>query len=58
MYGTARPQIEFPKLLALYKAGKLKLDELITKRLPMREVNTAFDLLGKGQVARSVLTFD
>ena len=58
MYGSARPQIEFPRLLDLYKAGKLKLDELVTRRFPLDEVNGAFDALGRGEVARSVLTFD
>ena len=58
MYGTARPQIEFPRLLNLYKAGKLKLDELITRRFPLEEVNSAFEALGKGEVARSVLSLD
>ena len=58
MYGTARPQIEFPRLLNLYKAGKLKLDELITRRFPLEEVNSAFEVLSKGEVARSVLSLD
>ena len=58
MYGTARPQIEFPRLLALYKAGKLRLDELITRTYPLEEADAAFEALGKGEVARSVLTFD
>lgn len=58
MYGTARPQIEFPRLLALYKAGKLRLDELITRTYPLDEADAAFEALGKGEVARSVLTFD
>ena len=58
MYGSARPQIEFPRLVALYKAGKLRLDELITRRFPVEGVNEAFELLGKGEVARSVLSFE
>ena len=58
MYGSARPRIDFPRLLDLYKAGKLKLDELITRRFPLDEVNTAFDVLARGEVARSVITFD
>ncbi len=58
MYGTARPHVDFPKLLGLYKAGKLKLDELITRRFELEDVNIAFDLLGRGEVARSVLTFE
>lgn len=58
MYGSARPHIDFPRLLTLYKAGKLKLDELITRRFPLEEINTAFEVLKKGEVARSVLSFD
>ena len=58
MYGSARPQIDFPRLLALYKAGQLKLDELVSRRFPVEEVNTAFEVLGRGEVARSVLVFD
>ena len=58
MYGSARPQIEFPRLLELYKAGKLKLDELVTRRFPLDAVNEAFTALSRGEVARSVLHFD
>ena len=58
MYGSARPQLEFPRLLDLYKAGRLKLDELITHRFPLEDVNSAFEVLGRGEAARSVLYFD
>lgn len=58
MYGTARPHIEFTRILGLYKAGKLKLDELISRTFPLEQVNTAFEVLAKGEVARSTLTFD
>ena len=58
MYGSARPQIEFPRLLEMYKAGKLKLDELVTRRFPLADVNDAFSVLSRGEVARSVLLFD
>ncbi len=56
MYGTARPHIDFPRLVKLYKAGKLKLDELVTRVYPLEKVNDAFDALAKGEVARSVLS--
>jgi len=55
-YGSARPHIDFPRLLKLYQEGRLKLDELITKRFPLSGVNEAFAALGRGEVARSVLT--
>ncbi|MEM7539055.1 MAG: zinc-binding dehydrogenase [Chloroflexota bacterium] len=55
MYGTCRPRVDFPRLLGLYKSGKLKLDELVTRVYPLEGVNDAFVALGKGEVARSVL---
>ena len=58
MYGSATPQVDFPRLLNLYKAGKLKLDELVTRNFPLDEVNAAFEALARGEVARSVLSFD
>jgi len=56
MYGSCRPRVDFPRLLGLYKSGKLKLDELVTRVYPLEQVNDAFVALGKGEVARSVLT--
>jgi S-(hydroxymethyl)glutathione dehydrogenase/alcohol dehydrogenase len=56
MYGSARPHIEFPRLLNLYKSGKLQLDELITRRYTLSQADDAFVALSKGEVARSVLT--
>jgi S-(hydroxymethyl)glutathione dehydrogenase/alcohol dehydrogenase len=44
-----------PRLLGLYRAGKLKLDELVTRTYPLEQVNDAFAALAEGQVARSVL---
>jgi len=58
MYGSARPRIDFQKMLDLYKSGKLKLDELISRRFALEEINEAFEVLARGEVARSVLTFD
>ncbi len=57
MYGSSRPRIDFPRLLALYREDKLRLDELITRRFPLEEVNTAFEFLARGEVARGVLEF-
>ncbi len=55
LYGSCNPRIDFPRILSLYKAGKLKLDELVTRVYPLEEVNEAFAALGRGEVARSVL---
>ncbi|MEE2708719.1 MAG: Zn-dependent alcohol dehydrogenase [Gemmatimonadota bacterium] len=58
MYGSARPQIDFPRLLDLYRTDLLKLDELVTCTFPLEEINEAFYVMGKGEVARSVVVFD
>jgi S-(hydroxymethyl)glutathione dehydrogenase/alcohol dehydrogenase len=58
MYGSGQPMVTFPRLFNLYKAGKLKLDELVSRTYPIEKVNDAFEALGKGEVARSTLSFD
>ena len=57
-YGTARPHVDFHRLIGLYRAGKLKLDELITRTYPLEGINDAFDAMAKGEVARSVLSLE
>ncbi|MFZ1057769.1 MAG: alcohol dehydrogenase [Candidatus Rokubacteria bacterium RIFCSPLOWO2_02_FULL_68_19] len=57
VYGSSRPSIDIPKLIALYRTGKLKLDELLTRRYPFAQINEAYDALERGEVARSVVTF-
>ncbi len=57
IYGAGRPWIEIPKLIALYRAGKLKLDELLTRTYPLRQINDAYDALERGELARGVVTF-
>ncbi len=58
LYGSSQPQVTFGRLLDLYKAGKLKLDELITRTYPIEEINTAFEALDKGEVARGVISYE
>ncbi len=57
LYGSSRPWIDIPKLMALYSCGKLKLEELLTRRYPFAEINEAYEALERGEVARSILTF-
>ena len=56
-FGSCVPRIDFPRLLALYMAGRLKLDELITHRYPIEESPQAFADLQSGKNARGVITF-
>ena len=57
-FGSARPREDFPRLLALYRAGRLKLDELITHRYRIEEAPQAFADLEAGKNARGVIVFD
>lgn len=54
-FGSARPQYDIPRLIDLYMDGKLNLDDLVSKRRPLREVNEAFADMETGEVARSVI---
>ncbi|MAE20668.1 hypothetical protein CMK12_17360 [Candidatus Poribacteria bacterium] len=47
-YGSARTREDFPRLVELYMAGKLKNDELITHEYTLEESNEAFRALARG----------
>lgn len=57
-YGDARPARDFPLLARAYLDGRLLLDELITRRIGLREINDGFAALKNGEAIRSVVTFD
>src|SRR6184192_3533083 len=57
LYGSANMARDVPRLIDLYRAGKLKLDELITRRYQIAQVSEAFTAMEKGEVARGVITF-
>ena len=54
-YGGARPRRDFPWLARCYLEGKLKLDELITARLPLARINEGFDAMRRGEGIRTVM---
>ena len=56
-YGSANVHVEIPRLLALYRRGRLKLDELITRTYPLSEINQAFSDMTSGANARGVIVF-
>jgi len=56
-YGSSNVQEDVPKLLQLYKDGALKLDELISRRIGIDDVNEAFRAMEAGEVARSVIAY-
>jgi len=57
-YGGARPRRDFPWLAEEYLRGRLKLDELITRRIKLDEINDGFASLARGEGIRTVIMFD
>ncbi len=57
LYGQCRPQIDFPKLMRLYKTGQLKLDQMITQEYQLEDLAIAFDDLLNGRNAKGVVVF-
>jgi S-(hydroxymethyl)glutathione dehydrogenase / alcohol dehydrogenase len=56
-YGSARTREDLPRLVNLYLAGKLKIDQLITHRYDLDEANEAFRALAAGELARGIIVF-
>lgn len=56
-YGGARPRRDFPWLAQLYLAGELKLDDLITRRIKLEEINSGFEAMARGELVRAVVAF-
>lgn len=57
-YGGGVPARDFPRYAALYLAGRLPLDSLISHRISVNDVNEAFDAMRQGAEARSVIVFE
>jgi S-(hydroxymethyl)glutathione dehydrogenase / alcohol dehydrogenase len=55
-YGSCRPSVDFPVLIDLYRAGRIRLGAL-TEPIGLADINHAFDLLRSGRVGRSVVVF-
>ncbi|HEX3630440.1 MAG TPA: Zn-dependent alcohol dehydrogenase [Candidatus Dormibacteraeota bacterium] len=53
--GSAQPRVDVPRLIALYKAGRLKLDELVTGRYPLEQINDAIASAKRGDGIRNVV---
>jgi len=55
IYGSSKPERDFPATLELYRAGRLPLDRLVSHRLPLDEVGRGFELMRGGTALRVVL---
>jgi S-(hydroxymethyl)glutathione dehydrogenase/alcohol dehydrogenase len=56
-FGSCVPRVDFPRMLSLYLAGRLQLEELITRRYSIDEAPQAFADLQAGKNARGVIVF-
>jgi len=56
-FGGARGRTDVPKIVDWYMDGKIDIDSLITHKMPLDQINTAFDLMHKGESIRSVVEF-
>ena len=55
VYGSGNPARDIPRLVALYQAGRLKLDELVSRTYALGQVNEALDALAASDGARGVI---
>ena len=56
-FGGAKGRTDVPKIVDWYMEGKINIDDLITHKMPLEEINTAFDLMHEGKSIRSVVEF-
>jgi S-(hydroxymethyl)glutathione dehydrogenase/alcohol dehydrogenase len=56
-FGGGHQRTDVPMLIDLFMDGRYRLKELITRQLPLGELNHAFDLLQQGEVKRSVIVY-
>ena len=58
MMGSNRFRIEIPRYVEMYLKGKLNLDDLVSQRIGLDQVQEGFEALKKGEIARSVIVLD
>jgi S-(hydroxymethyl)glutathione dehydrogenase/alcohol dehydrogenase len=56
-FGGARGRTDVPKIVDWYMQGKIRIDELITHKMPLDQINDAFHLMHEGESIRSVVVY-
>ena len=56
-FGGAKGRTDVPKIVDWYMDGKINIDDLITHKMPLDDINKAFDLMHAGESIRSVVEF-
>jgi len=55
IFGSLNPRVDIPKLLGMYREGQLKLDELITRRYTLDQINEGYDAMRNGDNIRGII---
>ncbi|MEM7286483.1 MAG: zinc-binding dehydrogenase [Actinomycetota bacterium] len=58
LYGTSRPTKDIPLLVEMFRQGQLRLDELVTHRFDLEDINAAVAKMDSGHDARGIVVFD
>lgn len=58
IFGSGNPRFDIPNLLSMYRAGKLKLEELITRTYALEDVNQGYEDMREGRNIRGVILLD
>src|ERR1700738_378691 len=56
-FGGVRGRTEVPQIVDWYMDGKINIDDLITHKMPLEDINKAFDLMHSGESIRSVVVY-
>jgi S-(hydroxymethyl)glutathione dehydrogenase/alcohol dehydrogenase len=56
-FGGAKGRTDVPKIVDWYMNGKINIDDLITHKLALDDVNTGFEMMHAGQSIRSVVVY-
>jgi S-(hydroxymethyl)glutathione dehydrogenase/alcohol dehydrogenase len=58
MYGSCNPPVDFPRILGLHRRGRLDLDSVVSRRIPLEQVNEAFATMAGGEGVRTVVIYE
>ena len=56
-FGGVKGRTQVPKFVDQYMSGRIKLDEYVTVKMPLEEINSAFDKMHEGEAIRSVIVY-
>ena len=58
IFGSLAPRVDIPRLLEMYRGGSLKLDELITNRYTLDDINVGYEAMRQGTNIRGIVVND